>query len=83
MLSSHHTRRRWALAAALILAASHHVASLAQTSSDWPSGPIRFIVPFPAGSGTDVNARLIGERLSAAPHRGWLAKCSRRWPAWT
>ena len=59
------TRRR-ALAAALILAASHHVAPFAQTASDWPSGPIRFIVPFPAGSGTDVNARLIGERLSAA-----------------
>jgi tripartite-type tricarboxylate transporter receptor subunit TctC len=66
MLSSLPTQRRWALAAALVLAASHHVAPLAQTSSDWPSGPIRFIVPFPAGSGTDVNARLIGERLSAA-----------------
>lgn len=33
--------------------------------ADWPTGPIRFIVPFPAGSGTDLNARLIGERLSA------------------
>ena len=32
--------------------------------TDWPTGPIRFIVPFPAGSGTDLNARLIGERLS-------------------
>ncbi|HPU53430.1 MAG TPA: tripartite tricarboxylate transporter substrate-binding protein, partial [Burkholderiaceae bacterium] len=32
----------------------------------YPSAPIRFIVPFPAGSGTDVNARLIGERLGQA-----------------
>jgi len=32
----------------------------------YPGAPIRFIVPFPAGSGTDVNARLIGERLGQA-----------------
>ncbi len=32
----------------------------------YPQGPIRVIVPFPAGSGTDVNARLIGERLAQA-----------------
>ena len=36
----------------------------AQGLPDWPKGPIRFIVPFPAGSGTDLNARMIGERLS-------------------
>ncbi len=32
----------------------------------WPSRPIRFIVPFPPGGGTDVNARIIAPRLSAA-----------------
>ena len=48
------------IAGALLLPATGH----AQT--DWPTGPIRFIVPFPAGSGTDLNARLIGERLSTA-----------------
>lgn len=37
--------------------------ALAQGLPDWPKGPIRFIVPFPAGSGTDLNARMIGERL--------------------
>ena len=37
----------------------------AHAQSTWPTGPIRFIVPFPAGSGTDVAARLLGERLSA------------------
>jgi tripartite-type tricarboxylate transporter receptor subunit TctC len=42
------------------------LAGSAHAQADWPSGPIRFIVPFPAGSGTDVNARLIGERLSAS-----------------
>ncbi len=37
---------------------------MAQTASPgsgqgWPSRPIRFIVPFPPGGGTDVNARII------------------------
>jgi tripartite-type tricarboxylate transporter receptor subunit TctC len=33
-------------------------------AQDWPSRPIRFIVPFPAGGSTDVGARLVGEYLS-------------------
>ena len=40
--------------------------STGHAQTDWPTGPIRFIVPFPAGSGTDLNARLIGERLSTS-----------------
>src|SRR5262249_29771727 len=33
-------------------------------AQEWPSRPVRFIVPFPAGGSTDVGARLIGEHLS-------------------
>lgn len=33
-------------------------------AQDWPSRPLRFIVPFPAGGSTDVGARLVGEHLS-------------------
>jgi tripartite-type tricarboxylate transporter receptor subunit TctC len=33
-------------------------------AQDWPSRPIRFIVPFPAGGSTDIAARVIGEHLS-------------------
>src|SRR5918992_2073315 len=33
---------------------------------DWPSRPIRFILPFPPGGGTDILGRLIAERLSAS-----------------
>jgi len=33
-------------------------------AQEWPSRPIRFIVPFPAGGSTDVAARLVGEHLS-------------------
>jgi tripartite-type tricarboxylate transporter receptor subunit TctC len=31
----------------------------------WPTRPVRFILPFPPGGGTDILGRLIAERLSA------------------
>jgi tripartite-type tricarboxylate transporter receptor subunit TctC len=51
---------RQALAVALALAAS---CALAQ---EWPSKPVRFIVPYPPGGGTDVIARIVQEPLSRA-----------------
>ena len=33
-------------------------------AQDWPSKPIRMIVPYPAGGGTDFVARLMADRLS-------------------
>jgi len=37
----------------------------AQSGGDaWPSRPIQLVVPFPAGSGTDVVARILSQRLS-------------------
>lgn len=50
------------LPVALLLAAIP-TASLAQ-SAPWPSKPIRVIVPFAAGSGTDTIARAVTERLA-------------------
>ena len=40
------------------------VISTSAQAQDWPSRPVRFIVPFPAGGSTDVGARLVGEYLS-------------------
>ncbi len=37
----------------------------AQTSDAWPSKPLRFILPFPPGGGTDILGRIIAERLTA------------------
>jgi tripartite-type tricarboxylate transporter receptor subunit TctC len=54
--------RRSAIAAAAALP----VAARAQTAEPaWPSRPIRFIVAFPAGSGTDVTTRLFADPISA------------------
>ncbi len=36
----------------------------AQAQGDYPSKPIRLIVPYPAGGGTDTIARLIGTQLT-------------------
>ncbi len=49
---------RAAIGAALLV--SFAVASQAQ---GWPSKPVRFVVPFPAGGSTDVVGRIIAEHL--------------------
>ena len=51
-------RRYLALLAALL------VAAVAHAQSAYPDRPIRFIVPFTAGSGTDIIARTVGEAMS-------------------
>lgn len=39
---------------------------LAATAQTYPVKPIRFIVPFPAGAGTDILARAIAQKLNEA-----------------
>ncbi|VFR37353.1 Tricarboxylate transport protein TctC [plant metagenome] len=61
-------QRRTFLAAAAASAVTLALPSLARAaaaSSGLPSGPVRLIVGFPAGGGTDVLARLIGQKLAA------------------
>src|SRR5258707_5284327 len=48
------------IAGAAALPASTHIAR----AQAWPSRPVRIIVAFPAGGGTDIVARLMGQWLS-------------------
>lgn len=52
-----------AIAVTALLPAATHAQTQSQTS--WPSKPIKLMVPFPPGGGSDVIARTIGARLSA------------------
>jgi tripartite-type tricarboxylate transporter receptor subunit TctC len=51
-----------ALATALLIATTFGTASFAQT---WPQRPVRFIVSLGPGSGADIGARLLADRLTS------------------
>jgi tripartite-type tricarboxylate transporter receptor subunit TctC len=53
-----------AIAAALLLAAGVTSVAAAQTAADFPSRPVRLLVPFAAGGPTDVVARILADLLS-------------------
>ena len=53
-----------ALAMSCAFAMSWHCAAYAAESSDYPSKPIRIIVPFPPGGSNDLLARYFGDKLT-------------------
>ncbi len=56
-------RRIAAVGTVLLFAALAALPVLAQ-KTDWPTKPVRFIVPFPPGGTTDPLARLVGSKLT-------------------
>jgi len=50
--------------AALIIAMCAMLASGAAQSQNYPSKPIRFIVPFPPGGGNDIVGRIVAQKLA-------------------
>jgi tripartite-type tricarboxylate transporter receptor subunit TctC len=55
-----------AATAIAVAAAALLLPSFAAQGEEWPSRPIRFIVPYPAGGSTDVGARVIADVLTRA-----------------
>ena len=53
-----------ACTAVAVLMAACLAPALSWADSNWPARPIRIVVPYPPGTGPDVMARLVTERLS-------------------
>src|SRR5215813_11701030 len=48
----------------IVLGAALAAAIMPVAAQDWPTRPVTMVVTFPAGSGSDVLARILGARLS-------------------
>jgi tripartite-type tricarboxylate transporter receptor subunit TctC len=59
-------RHRIGLGPLAVLALGSQLGSFEAAAQAYPSKPIRIVVGFPAGSGADFIARMIGQRLSGA-----------------
>jgi tripartite-type tricarboxylate transporter receptor subunit TctC len=57
-------RRRWPTGLALILAAAFLLGATAVIAQGYPARPVRMLVGFPPGGGTDIMARVLAPRLS-------------------
>ena len=55
---------RVTLLAALAIAPASDAAAQAGAPSAYPSKPVRIVVPYPPGAGTDLHARAIGQKLT-------------------
>lgn len=56
--------RSLAIALSTLAAAGIAMSPAAEAADDYPNKPVRIIVPFPAGGPTDVNMRILGQKLS-------------------
>jgi tripartite-type tricarboxylate transporter receptor subunit TctC len=58
--------RTWAAVLGTMVLSAGAALALPAQASDFPTKPIRIVVPYPAGGGSDAMARLAAERLQAS-----------------
>jgi tripartite-type tricarboxylate transporter receptor subunit TctC len=63
MMTTHRRLRRILLLALGLGSVSFGVFAQAQSSNDWPTKPIRFVVPYPPGGPLDAMARVLAEQV--------------------
>lgn len=61
----HCSRRALILLSGIALLATAETAAAEENLGKWPDRPVRFIVPFPAGSATDTVARIVAQKLGS------------------
>ena len=60
------SKRAFQAAALSLLTLGPWALSSATAQAAYPSRPIKFVVPYPAGGASDAVARMIGEKLQQA-----------------
>ena len=65
---------RFRIADVVVLAAAALLCSASALSQTYPERPIRVIVPYPAGGGIDVMARVLGEELGKRWGHGFVVE---------
>lgn len=76
-MTSHSPNRRRLLAGLCTTSATIAWPSLAlasEASANFPTRPLRFIVPFPPGSGTDTTARLFAKKIGEITGQGTVVE---------
>jgi len=61
-------------AAVAVLAAACLASAPAWAQSNWPSKPVRIVVPYPPGTGPDIMARLVSEGLAKELKAGFVVE---------
>ena len=66
-------KQAW-LSAAGVIALTAGLTLAAHAAESYPNKPIRVVVPFPAGSGADATARVIGAEIAKLAHQGVIVE---------